>query len=113
MLYLTPIFPAKSNHRYNASSFAHVDQVLGGDEALVRLAREVHRRGMRIVGDLTTNHSGDDHQLFTTALGNPDADERRFYCVAADGSYAAWLGHESLPATTSPAITPATVGRAP
>jgi len=97
VLYLTPVFPARSNHRYNASSFAQVDPLLGGDQALIRLAQDVHRRGMRIVGDLTTNHSGDDHQWFTTALGNPDADERRFYYVADDGSYAAWLGHESLP----------------
>ena len=97
LLYLTPIFPAKSNHRYNASSFNHVDPLLGGDDGLIRLAQEVHRRGMRIVGDLTTNHSGDDHHWFTTALSDPQADERRFYYVADDGSYAAWLGHASLP----------------
>ena len=96
-LYLTPIFPARSNHRYNASSFAHVDPLLGGDEALARLAAEVHQRGMRIVGDLTTNHSGDDHPWFSLALADPAAVERSFYYVADDGSYAAWLGHQSLP----------------
>jgi len=97
VLYLTPVFPAKSNHRYNASSFAHVDPLLGGDEALVRLSREVHARGLRIIGDLTTNHSGDDHPWFATALSSPEAPERRFYYVADDGSYAAWLGIETLP----------------
>lgn len=97
VLYLTPIFPARSNHRYNASSFAHVDPLLGGDEALVRLSRELHRRGLRIVGDLTTNHSGDDHPWFARALQNPEAPERGFYYVGDDGDYAAWLGHRSLP----------------
>ena len=45
VLYLTPIFPARSNHRYNASTFAHVDPLLGGDEALARLSGQVHARG--------------------------------------------------------------------
>lgn len=97
VLYLTPIFPARSNHRYNASSFAHVDPLLGGDDSLIQLSREVHRRGMRIVGDLTTNHSGDDHQWFAAAMSDHQAEERRFYYVEDDGSYAAWLGHRSLP----------------
>ncbi len=97
VLYLTPIFPARSNHRYNATSFAHVDPLLGGDDALVRLSEQVHRRGMRIVGDLTTNHSGDEHPWFAAALQDPAAVERSFYYVAQDGTYAAWLGHPSLP----------------
>ncbi|WP_345149163.1 alpha-amylase family glycosyl hydrolase [Nonomuraea rubra] len=45
-VYLTPIFPARSNHRYNASTFEHVDPLLGGDEALHRLSGALHARGM-------------------------------------------------------------------
>ena len=30
-LYLTPLFPAESNHRYNASTFDRIDPLLGGD----------------------------------------------------------------------------------
>ena len=96
-LYLTPIFPGRSNHRYNATTFAHVDPVLGGDEALVRLSRAVHERGMHIIGDLTTNHSGDDHEWFVAAQADPAAAERGFYYVADDGSYAAWLDVATLP----------------
>ena len=96
-LYLTPIFPARSNHRYNASSFDHVDPVLGGDEALERLVKVAHDRGLHVIGDLTTNHSGDDHPWFQTALGDPGATERGFYYLRGDGSYATWLDHASLP----------------
>ncbi|HEY6032270.1 MAG TPA: alpha-amylase family glycosyl hydrolase, partial [Gaiellaceae bacterium] len=32
-VYLTPIFPAGSTHRYDATSFDRVDPLLGGDEA--------------------------------------------------------------------------------
>ena len=96
VLYLTPVFPAGSNHRYNASTFAAVDPLLGGNDALVRLAGAVSELGMRIIGDLTTNHSGDGHPWFRAVMGDPSAAERSFYYVGADGRYASWLGHKSL-----------------
>ncbi|GIH93562.1 glycoside hydrolase family 13 protein [Planobispora siamensis] len=98
-LYLTPFFPAESNHRYNASSFHAVDPLLGGDEALVRLARQVHARGWHLLGDLTVNHCGDTHPWFRRALADPEAAERRFFYFAGPRSdrYADWLGHPSLP----------------
>ena len=96
-VYLTPIFPARSNHRYDASSFAMVDPVLGGNEALARLARAVHGRGLRIIGDLTSNHSGSSHEWFKAAVSDPAAPERGYYYVNEDGTYLSWLGHAGLP----------------
>ena len=71
LLYLTPVFPARSNHRYDASTFDEVDPLLGGDDALVRLVEEAHRRGIRVIGDLTSNHSGDAHEWFRAAQADP------------------------------------------
>lgn len=79
LLYLTPVFPGRSNHRYDASSFAEVDELLGGDEALVRLVDAAHERGIRVIGDLTSNHSGDGHEWFASALADPEAEEAAFY----------------------------------
>ena len=59
-----PVFPGESNHRYNATTFAEVDPLLGGDAAYARLSSAVHARGWRILGDLTTNHTGDTHEWF-------------------------------------------------
>jgi len=99
LLYLTPVFPARSNHRYDAQSFDHVDPLLGGDEALVRLVEAAHERGIRVIGDLTTNHSGDAHEWFRAAYENPEAAESAFYLWldAAQSDYVSWLGHRSLP----------------
>ncbi len=72
LLYLTPIFPARSNHRYDALSFDQVDPLLGGDEALIRLVEAAHARGIRVIGDLTTNHCGDAHEWFRAAYGIPE-----------------------------------------
>ncbi|NCT90167.1 glycoside hydrolase family 13 protein [Cellulomonas sp. APG4] len=96
VLYLTPVFPARSNHRYDASTFEHVDPVLGGDEALASLARAVHARGMRIMGDLTTNHTGDAHEWFARATSDPTSEEAGYY-LYEHGAHVGWLGHASLP----------------
>ncbi len=95
IVYTTPVFPGESNHRYNASTFSRVDPLLGGDAAYVRLAEAVHARGWRILGDLTTNHTGDTHEWFQAArAGGP---ERDWYFFHPDGSYETWMGHHTLP----------------
>lgn len=99
LLYLTPIFPAASNHRYDASSFHSVDPLLGGDEAYIRLIEAAHARGIRVIGDLTSNHSGDRHEWFQAALGHPGAPEEEFYYFTDDANseYVSWLGTPTLP----------------
>lgn len=97
-LYLTPVFPSRSNHRYDASTFDHVDPLLGGDEALASLSRAIHGRGMRILGDLTTNHTGAGHEWFARALGDRASEEAEFYYWSQDDpGYVSWLEHASLP----------------
>jgi alpha-glucosidase len=98
ILYLTPIFPGQSNHRYDASSFDEVDPLLGGDEALQRLVAAAHSRGMKVVGDLTANHSGDKHEWFRAAFGNPSAAESDFYYFSEGNTkYVSWWDVSSLP----------------
>ena len=99
VLYLTPIFPAGSIHRYDAASFAEVDPLLGGDRALASLADAVHARGLRIVGDLTLNHCGNLHPWFREAQADPAAAERAFFLFDEQlpNGYEAWWGVPSLP----------------
>ena len=99
ILYTTPFFPARSNHRYNATSFDEVDPLLGGDEALVSLVRAAHARGIRVIGDLTINHIGDDHGWFTSARDDADAPERGFFWFdeRLPHGYEAWAGVRTLP----------------
>lgn len=99
LLYLTPVFPAASNHRYDAASFDRVDPLLGGDDAYVRLVEAAHARGIRVIGDLTSNHSGDSHEWFQAALHNPGAPEQELYYFTDDANseYVSWLGYASLP----------------
>lgn len=102
LLYLTPVFAGQSNHRYDAANFDAVDDLLGGDDALVRLVAAAHARGIRVIGDLTSNHSGHAHDWFRAASADPAAPERDFYYFHAPGherghGYESWLGVPSLP----------------
>ena len=97
-VYLTPVFPGGSNHRYDASTFSHVDPVLGGNDALVRLSNAAERAGLRVMTDLTLNHTGDRHEWFQTAKANASSDEAGFYFfIDHPDTYQSWLGIDSLP----------------
>jgi alpha-glucosidase len=90
VIYLTPVFPAGSTHRYDATTFERVDPLLGGDEALASLTRAAHAHGIRVISDLTTNHTGDKHEWFTGG-------ERELYLFDDEGDYESWWGIKTLP----------------
>lgn len=99
VLYLTPIFPAGSTHRYDASDFGQVDPLLGGDAALARLTREAHSRGLRVVGDITLNHCGRQHRWFADASSNPASSTRDYFRFddSLEYGYECWFDVPSLP----------------
>ncbi len=97
-IYLTPVFPARSNHRYDATTFDMVDPVLGGNQALANLSKAASRLGLRVMTDLTLNHTGDHHQWFAAAQEDADCDEAGFYHFTDHPDhYESWLGIDSLP----------------
>lgn len=98
VLYLTPIFEASSVHRYDAATFERVDPLLGGDAALAELSAAVHARGMRIMGDLTTNHTGLGHEWVDRARADPTSPEADFYYREdSETGLVGWKGMPWLP----------------
>jgi alpha-glucosidase len=98
-IYLTPFFPATSSHRYDATTFACVDPLLGGDDALVALCEAARARGIRVIGDITLNHTGFRHEWFLAAQADEAAPERAFYLFddSLPVGYESWLGIPTLP----------------
>ncbi|HKK49344.1 MAG TPA: glycoside hydrolase family 13 protein [Alkalispirochaeta sp.] len=96
-IYVTPIFAARTTHRYDCIDYFSVDPALGGDEALARLTEEMHHRGMKLVVDVSINHTGSDHPWFHTAQREPQSPESRFYYHNDDGTVALWHGVPTLP----------------
>ena len=98
-IYFTPFFSARSNHRYDASSFDEVDPILGGNEALFSLVKKSNKLGIRIMGDLTSNHCGAGHPWLAKAKKNKKSKERSYFYwdKSVKHGYVGWWGLESLP----------------
>jgi len=98
-IYFTPLFPSRSNHRYDATSFDHVDPILGGDKAFQSLIKVAKKKGIRILGDLTSNHCGVGHEWIIKAKASPKSKERSFFYwdKKIKWGYVGWFGLESLP----------------
>lgn len=98
-IYFTPLFPARSNHRYDASSFEVIDPILGGDAAFQALIKTAKKKGIRILGDLTSNHCGAGHTWLAKAKKDKKSKERSYFYwdKSIKWGYIGWFGLESLP----------------
>jgi len=98
-IYFTPMFPSRSNHRYDATSFDHIDPVLGGDKAFQSLIAVAKKNRIRILGDLTSNHCGKGHDWLAKAKKNPRSKEHGYFYwdKKIKWGYVGWFGLESLP----------------
>jgi glycosidase len=63
-LYITPMFKAASNHKYDTADFLNIDPAFGSNEDFSRLTREAARRGLRVIPDTSLNHTGSDSIYF-------------------------------------------------
>jgi alpha-glucosidase len=98
-IYFTPAFPGRSNHRYDASSFDEIDPLLGGNSAMAEFSAAAHKNGLKIMGDLTTNHCGAGHPWIQKALKSSRSKTREFFYWDSKipHGYVGWWGLASLP----------------
>jgi alpha-glucosidase len=106
-LYLNPIFYAATNHKYDCLDYFNVDPHFGGNEALASLTKALHEAGIRIILDVSINHTGTAHKWFNKeglffdkslgAYNNPDSKERQYYFFNEKNEYKAWYDCETLP----------------
>lgn len=110
LLYLSPVFEAYSNHKYDTGDYFTVDAMFGGGDALDRLIAEAKKKGIRIILDGVFNHTGADSRYFNKngrydtvgACQSPDSpyfDWYTFYDYP--DSYRCWWGIPILPAVDS------------
>ncbi len=70
-LYLSPIFDAYSNHKYDTGDYMAVDSMFGGEKALEELISEAKKRDIHIIFDGVFNHTGAD-SIYFNKFGNYD-----------------------------------------
>ncbi len=69
VIYMTPIFKAASNHKYDTADYTQVDPAFGSNEDFTRLTNEAKLRGIKVMVDASLNHVGAD-SLYFDRFGN-------------------------------------------
>ncbi len=91
-IYLTPIFAANTNHRYDTTDYTRIDPRLGDDAAFDALVDAAHGRGIRIILDAVFHHCGEAHPAFQDVKQRGPA-----------SPYADWFFVDSYPVHADPA----------
>ncbi|MCR4879598.1 MAG: glycoside hydrolase family 13 protein [Bacilli bacterium] len=69
-IYLTPIYPSDSNHKYDIKDYFDVDEMFGGKEAFKELINKAHALDIKIMLDLVFNHTSSRHPMFMDVINN-------------------------------------------
>lgn len=106
IIYLSPIFKAYSNHRYDTGDYLKVDELLGTEDDFKRLLDDAHEKGMKIILDGVFNHSGADSLYFNKfgtydSLGAYQSKSSPYYdwyyFKKFPDEYACWWGCDNVP----------------
>ena len=105
-IYLTPVFNAKSNHRYDCISFTEIDPIIGTPYEFKEFVQACHQRGISVVLDIVLNHCGIDFWAFKDLLNNQDTSKYKDWFIVNDfpvvvkennPNYSCWWGNGFMP----------------
>lgn len=105
-IYLSPIFDAASNHKYDTADYMSVDSMFGGEKAFKALIKKAHEYGIGIILDGVFNHTGSDSIYFNKyghykTLGAYQSKKSKYYSwydfKNYPDEYTAWWGIDILP----------------
>ncbi|MEU6415328.1 glycoside hydrolase family 13 protein [Microbispora sp. NPDC046933] len=90
-LYLTPIFTAGTNHRYDTIDYFGIDPALGDEETFAGLVEDAHAHDIRVVLDAVFHHCGDGHPAFRDVVEK-----------GAASPYVNWFSVQEFPVRADP-----------
>ena len=97
-LYLTPVFKAPSNHKYDTADYKAIDPAFGSEADFRRLTREATRRGLRILPDTSFNHVGSDSPYFNRYGNYPGLGAFQNGKPQPDSPYYGWFRFDTTQA---------------
>lgn len=107
VLYLNPIFMARSNHRYDTTDYQRIDPMLGENEDFTALCQAAKAQGIRIMLDGVFSHNGEDSIYFNrfgrhATVGACQSTQSPYYpwyrFTRYPDEYECWWGFHTLPA---------------
>ncbi|MCX6082181.1 MAG: glycoside hydrolase family 13 protein [Chloroflexi bacterium] len=91
VIYMTPVFTARSNHKYDTSDYFQVDPIFGDKELLKKLVTTAHENNIRVILDAVFNHCGDGFWAFQDVIEK-----------GRDSHYCDWFVLDKFPIDQNP-----------
>ncbi|MBQ6893103.1 MAG: glycoside hydrolase family 13 protein [Clostridia bacterium] len=105
-LYLSPVFKAYSNHKYDTGDYSEIDEMFGGREAFDALLKECKKRNIKVILDGVFNHTGDNSLYFNRygkypSIGAYQSEKSPYsdwyHFLRFPNQYECWWGIDILP----------------
>lgn len=106
IIYLSPIFEASSNHKYDTGDYKKIDAMFGDEEIFKELLDKASKKGINIILDGVFSHTGSDSIYFNkynrySELGAYQSGESKYNSWYKFNNYPddydCWWGVKSLP----------------
>ncbi|MEO1096919.1 MAG: alpha-amylase family glycosyl hydrolase [Bacteroidota bacterium] len=94
-VWLMPIMPSPSYHKYDVTNYRDVHSDYGTMDDFKTFVRKAHEANIKVVIDLVINHSSAEHTWFLKSKAN-DPDYREYYVWADKDSVAEQISKKSI-----------------
>ncbi|MGL4796846.1 MAG: alpha-amylase family glycosyl hydrolase, partial [Paraclostridium sp.] len=93
IIYLSPVFEAQSNHKYDTGDYKTIDPMFGDEKVFEELIKEANKKGISIILDGVFSHTGDD-SIYFNRYGNYDSIGAY---QSLESKYSSWYNFENYP----------------
>ncbi len=106
IIYLSPIFESRSNHKYDTADYKNIDSMFGDEQDLQDLIEKASKKDISIILDGVFSHTGADSKYFNRyskyeevgAFESEDSKYRSWYKFnGSNEDYDCWWGIKDLP----------------
>jgi alpha-amylase len=85
-LWLMPIMPSDTYHKYHVIDYKNIDPDYGTIDDFKTFVDQAHQRGIKVITDFVINHTGNNHPWFLEAQKGKDNPYRNYYVWAKKDS---------------------------
>lgn len=78
-IWLMPIMPSGSYHKYDVTDYYAIDPAYGSMDDFRAFLDKAHTLGIKVILDLVLNHTSNEHPWFQSAMSGEDAEYRDYY----------------------------------
>ncbi|MDX1629785.1 MAG: alpha-amylase family glycosyl hydrolase, partial [Fulvivirga sp.] len=96
MVWLMPIMPSPSYHKYDVTNYKAIHPDYGTMDEFKSFVSKAHATGIRVIIDLIINHTSSQHPWFIKAIKNPESKYRDYYVWADKDSIATQIAKKEV-----------------